>query len=319
VAPQASRTVALSAVVVVLEGTRSLPRCLTALTQQEGVSGIEIIVPYDDRTRQVTTLETRFPAVHFVRVEGQRTYAELRAIGIRHARGAIVAITEDHCTPRADWGAQLLAAHAHHGAVIGGAIDKQTPDTALNWALYLADFVRYMHPLTEGPSHSLSDCNVSYKRVALEAIADVWTEEFHEPLVHAALQGRGEVLWLTPRVVVLQQRTLALGAALWDRYAFGRLFSSTRVTTFSWQRRCLYATLTPLLLPLLVARVAGHIRRTRRYVREFLYALPHLTLLTIAWAWGEGLGALTGRPPPALRAAARHRAGRSQHDQIVTT
>ena len=48
-----------------------------------------------------------------------------------------------------------------------------------------------MNPLSDGPSSQLTDCNVSYKRPALNVISDVWRVEFHEPAVHAALRAIG--------------------------------------------------------------------------------------------------------------------------------
>ena len=82
---------------------------------------------------------------------------------------AIVGFLEDHCMPARDWAARVLTAHRQPHAGIGGSIEKgfkpgRSSDTALNWAIYLTDYSRYMLPMAEGPAHGLSDCNVSYKR-----------------------------------------------------------------------------------------------------------------------------------------------------------
>lgn len=290
----------LTVVVVILQGRNSLSRCLTALSRQTGVQNLEIIVPYDERSGSVSELQRDFPAVKFLRAEGTRTYAELRAVGVQNAQGDIVALTEDHCTPNPDWCAQILRAHAAPYAAIGGAVDKVAPDTALNWAIYLADYVRYMNPVAAGPAHELTDCNVTYKRSALESIAQVWRDEFHEPAVHGALQARGQTLWLSPDIVVRQQRNLRLGEALRDRYAFGRLFGSGRAHSVSMQRRLIYLGSAILLPMLLLGRVAGHVYRKRRGMASFMRALPALVFLNTVWVWGEFIGYLTGRPEHSL-------------------
>jgi hypothetical protein len=192
-------------VVVVFGGLSYLSVCLKALTEQIDVQTPEVIVPWDERLGDVSRFRAEFPGVKFVAVKGRRTYAELRAIGVKQAHGKIVAITEDHCTPNVDWCVQILGAHARPHAAIGGAVEKQAPDTALNWALYLADYLRYMDPVPEGPAQSLTDCNVSYKRAALEAITEIWSNEFHEPSVHGALRARGDSLWLSPGIVAKRQ------------------------------------------------------------------------------------------------------------------
>lgn len=296
----------LSVVVVVLTGRKDrISRCLSALTQQLDAPATEIIVPCAESIADLPTLRSEFPEVTFLGVNGKRTYAELRTIGVRASQGRVVAITEDHCTVAPDWCAQILLAHQAPHAAIGGALEKKGRDTSLNWALYLADYLRYMNPQPEGSTNNLTDCNVTYKRTALDVIADVWADEFHEPVVHAALQSGGHLLWLDPKIVVYQQRDVDLRAALRDRYAFGRLFASTRAVDFSRTQRFLYSLLSVMLPGVLVARVAIHVLRKRRCVAEFVRSLPYLVLVSTVWACGEFLGYVTGRAEGSLTAEVR--------------
>ncbi len=300
---------AITVVVVTLGGKDYVVRCLRALSQQVDIPSLEIIVPCDSRLGGLWALRKEFPEAHVLYVERHRTYAELRALGVQKARGAIVALTEDHCIPDPDWCSRILEAHAGPHAAVGGAVEKGQPDTLLNWAVYLCDFSRYMNPVPEGPASYLTDCNVSYKQAALSSVAQVWIDEFHETSVNWALQARGESLWLSPRIIVHQQRSLRFGSAVWERYAFGRLFASTRVTATTLLRRALYAGSSFLLPPLLLGRVAGNVFRKRRCVAEFFRTLPALMFMTTIWAWGEFVGYLTGRPGKYLMPA-RRRQGR---------
>ena len=293
----------LSVAVVILTGRKDcISRCLSALTQQLDAPATEIIVPCDESVGDLLTLREEFPGVTFLDVNGKRTYAELRAIGVRASQGRIVAITEDHCTVAPDWCGQILLAHQAPYPAIGGAVEKKGKDTPLNWSLYLADYLRYMNPQPEGATNNLTDCNVTYKRAALDAVADTWADEFHEPVVHAALQSGGQTLWLDPKIVVYQQRDVDLRAAVRDRYAFGRLFASTRAVDFSRLQRSLYSLLSVTLPAVLVGRVAIHVLRKRRVVREFVRALPYLVLVSTVWAGGEFLGYVTGRAEGLLTA-----------------
>ncbi|MBI3470650.1 MAG: glycosyltransferase, partial [Candidatus Solibacter usitatus] len=274
-------------------------RCLAALSRQTGVEKLEILVPWDGSWGPSAALEGMYRGVRFLSVPSARprTTAELRALGARAASGEIVALTEDHCAPEPDWCARILEAHRLGHAAVGGAVEKITPDGILPWAFFLADYLRYMNPLPEGPAAGLTDCNVSYKRAALEAIATVWAVEFHEHLVHAALAARGGTLWFSPRVVVRQGRPIGWRAALHDRYAYGRLFGSTRVAGRPSLARAVAACLIP---PLQIARIASGVARRRRCAGQFLRCLPALAVLATAWACGEFAGYLTGRPDPSL-------------------
>ncbi len=290
----------LTVVVVILQGKSYLIRCLKALTRQTGVPAFEILVPYDESLEDITTLRAEFPKVQFLNLEGRRTYAELRAMGFHYARGRIIALTEDHCIPDPDWCARILETHRGPYAAVGGAVDKEKPDTALNWAIYLCDFSRYTNPVPEGPSAYLTDCNVAYKREDLEAIASVWATEFHETSVNWTLQAKGKVLWLSPKIVVRQQRSLTFHRAIRERYAFGRLFASTRVASMTLLQRLSHAVCSIPLPLLLTGRVMVHVLRKRRYLNEFIRALPMIGLMTTVWSWGELVGYLTGRPADSL-------------------
>ncbi len=305
--PKPSSTPELSVIVVVLAGGTHTERCLRALGTREGVPDVEIVVPYDDRRPETAELRRKFSEVRWVRCAGRRTCAELRAAGVRESRAAVVAVTEDQCIPPAPWCRNVLAAHQASYAAIGGPVEKQEPDTALNWAIYLRELGSYMPPMGEGPVHQLTDCNVTYKRAALDTIALLWAESFHEPQVHGALEARGQTLWLSNSLLTYQQRTLELGPALAERYEFGRLYGSMRVAKVSIPRRLLMVAAASLLPLLLTARVYATVFGKGRHIAAALRAAPYLLLFATVWAWGELLGYLTGRPPaawdPARRAA----------------
>jgi hypothetical protein len=296
------RTPAISVVVVSLAGRAEVARCLEALSRQNVPGEVEIIVPCDAAHSGIPALAARFSGVLFPRLEGRRTPAEVRTAGVTLSRAPVVALTEDHCLPEPDWCSEILAAHNSAHAAVGGAVEKQAPDTALNWSLFFADYLRYMNPLRGGPTVHLTDGNVSYKRAALNAVAAVWSTEFHENLVHGALRSHGYSLWLCPRAVVRQKREFRLATAIWDRYAFARLFASTRVENAPVSRRLFFAATTPLLPFLLIGRILMQIVDKRRCAAEFLRCFPHLVLITSVWAWGELVGYVTGQPERLLAA-----------------
>jgi hypothetical protein len=292
----------LSVAVVVVAGQASLLRCLEALARQPGAPPFEIVVAHDEGLGSAAEVAARFPQAILMGLPGRRTYAELRACAVRSARGDVIALTEDHCAPQPDWCAQVLQAHAAPHPAIGGAVEKG-PDTALNWAIYLCDYGRYMNPVREGPTGLLTDCNVTYKRAALAAIESIWRDEFHEPQVHAAMQARGGKLWLSPKIVVRQQRSLGWRAALRERLAFGQLFAATRPAARGLARRAVFAGLALALPPIIIARIGLNVLGRRRHLVEFARALPALLVVTCAWAVGEFAGYVTGRPPASLAAA----------------
>lgn len=290
----------LSVIVIILEGGDSLRRCLQELERQGAGVKMEIIVPCDESLNGIEAFRTEFPSVEFLPVDGTRTYAELRALGVQRSRSSVVAVTEDQCRPHSDWCQELLKSHQQSHAAVGGSVEKEVPDIVLSWAFFFVDYVRYMNPIPEGPTNHLTDCNVSYKRETLEAISDVWKKEFHEPEVHHALQARKDVLWFSPRMMVYQRRHLQFGEALKDRFDFGRLFGSGRAQDLSIFLRLVYVIVALVLPPLTVGRVAKNVFEKKRHIPKFFQALPLVILLNSVWALGECIGYLTGNPPSSL-------------------
>lgn len=290
----------LSVVVVTLGGRDYIPRCLSALKAQTNAPDMEIIIPCDERIHDRESLQNEYPPAKFVSIPGRKTYAELRAIGFRQAKGRIIALTEDHCLPEPDWCANIMSEHEQSYAAVGGPVDKEGNDSILNWAIYLNDFGRYMSPVQEGNASYLTDCNVSYKKNILNEISELWHEEFHETTVNWKLLEKGYTLHLSPKVGVFQQRSLTYKKAFRERYAFGRLFASTRVAATTVTKRFIYAVFSILLPGLLVMRVAKNVFLKKRAIGKFFVTFPAITFLSVAWAWGEFVGYLTGESVKSL-------------------
>lgn len=301
-----NKAIKLSILITVVSGKDAVRRCLLALRPQVQAVAAEIIVPYDEWAVEVGELNAEFPEVNFhliahsvagnVPSHQHRLYDRRRAVGLALTAGEVVAMTEDHAIPAADWVNQILAAHRQPFAVIGGAIENGI-DRAMNWALYYCDFGRYGSPLPQGEIEYVSDVNVSYKREALETVRDIWRDEYHETTVHWTMRERGIELRLDPGLKVYQHRPpMTFGKAFRERIEWGRVFAETRVAAIGLPQRIFFAVVAPLLPAVLLARVAKNMFRQGRSFGQMATALPLTAGLLIGWAWGELVGYVNGAP-----------------------
>jgi hypothetical protein len=207
-----------------------------------------------------------------------------------------VAILEDRGAPAPDWARMMAAEHARlPHAAIGGAIENGL-DRPLAWAVYFCDFGRYQRPFEPGTRAYVSDVNVGYKRRALDLTADRWRVRYHETTVHWALQRAGESLYLSPSIVVEQQRLgLRLADLVRERFVWGRLFAYTRAREQPATNRVVHAALAPVLPMILFARIVGTQAR-RATLARFVAVSPVVCVLLTAWSVGEMVGYVTGRP-----------------------
>ena len=286
-----------------------LERCLSGLRAQKNAPAFDIIVVHDPHIEGIPEVAERYPAVRVVSNEGQRTPLELAARAIREATGEVVLLTEDHCLPRADWVGDLVREVLQPDrAAVGGLVETDPEASSIDWAFYYVDFFRYSRAESAGPSPSLTVCNVAYRREYLDAVAKKWQTIFHETAINDALRSRFGPLWLTPAARVSMRRNVRFGDAVYERYAFGRLFSCTRLEFASGLRRVYYVLLSPALPLILLYRMGRKAAGERASRRRFLHALPQLTALVVAWSWGEWLGYLTKRRPASLVVAPEIRA-----------
>jgi hypothetical protein len=306
-------TASISVAVVAICSASHLERCLEALERQQGAPDFEIVVACDPHIAGLADVRVRHPAARLFANEGQRTPLELASRALAESRGDVILLTEDHCVPDADWVARMRSAQAPGRAVVGGLVDIAPGASAVDWAFYFVDFFRYASPVSQGPSPTLTVCNASYKRRELEAVAPLWQRYFHETAINDALRERFGTLWLDPASRVTMSRHVELGDALYERYAFGRLFACTRLG-FVPRKRLYYCLFSPALPLMLMTRMARSAWRDGALARAFVRSLVPLTLMVLWWSWGEWLGYITGRHPrslvvaPEIRAAARRRA-----------
>ncbi len=289
--------------VVSICSARHLARCLDALAQQVDCGAFEIVVAFDPALDDVAALARCYPKIRFVSDAAERTPLELAARAVRETSGEVVLLTEDHCVPASDWVARLSDAVLSDCSAAGGAILADPRADAIAYAFYFVDFFRYAPPFSKAESPTLSVCNVGYRRERLKALGITDGGYFHETAVNDALRAAYGPLLLDPSPRVTMHRHVRFSDAVYERYAFGRLFGCTRLDSCSNAKAWLYRLGTPLLPLLLMTRMCAKGLVGAEARRRFLPAfLPTLTMV-LAWSWGEWLGYLTARRPRHLTVA----------------
>jgi hypothetical protein len=273
-----------------------LAQCLRSLAAQRGAPAFDVTVVCDPAVPGIEALWPRFPGVRSV-TAAPRAPLGLASRALKECRGDLILLTKDHCVPGPEWVRTMAGAQGPGRAVVGGRVELAPGSSATDWAFYFIDFHRYAAPVTEGATSSLTVCNVSYQRSRLEVIRDLWDDSFVESAVNAALEARFGSLWMEPASEVTMHRHLTLHEAIAERYAFGRLFGSSRLHTSGRGRRLALALFGPALPLLLLARMVRTALRSRANAAALTRAFVPLTMMILGRSWGEWLAYLTGRPP----------------------
>ena len=292
----------LSVVIASVNGYPVVGECLRSLEQQTARARVEIILV--DRMGDGTAdrIEAEFPDVVVLRASADRTIPQLRSQGVRVARGAIIAITEDHIYAPPTWIEAMLDAHARFPTVggIGGPVSNRCTKKAVDWASFLCEYNEFLPPMVAAGNAPIPGMNSSYKRRAIEACGDLFYLGLWETFLHPGLVKAGQELRLEPAVALEHNKSFGWVEFLSQRYYLARSYAGMRVANGRWWRRLAYTVASPALYPLLLVRIA---RRSVRkgYTRQLLRAAPGLLVFLLAWTIGEGVGYALGEGDASIR------------------
>lgn len=292
----------LSVVIASVNGYPVVGECLRSLEQQTARARAEIVLV--DRMGDGTAerVEAEFPDVVVLRASADRTIPQLRSQGLRVARGAIVAVTEDHVYAPPGWMEAMLDAHARYPDVggIGGPVSNRCTEKAVDWASFLCEYNEFLPPMVAAGNAPIPGMNSSYKRGAIDACGDLFYLGLWETFLHPGLVKAGQELRLDPSVALEHNKSFGWGEFLSQRYYLARSYAGMRVANRGRGRRLAYTLASPALYPLLLARIA---RRSLRkgYGPQLLRAGPGLLVFLLAWTVGEGVGYAFGEGDASMR------------------
>lgn len=236
----ATDSLPLTVVIGTIQGWPAIRRSVTTLSAAAEAVGGELIVADGSGNPAPPKADIDQHTVWLT--EPRSSVFQLRSLAYRRARGAIVALTEDHCYVAEDWGQRILAAHAEHpgASAVGGGVENGATRTLIDWASFFVVQSAFMPPIASGPASRLAGAvNVSYKRHALDALADNEGMGAMDALHQATLHRRGDALWADDRIRVTHEQSLGVKATIAIHFHAGRTISGFRrqhMTPYQWVR-----------------------------------------------------------------------------------
>lgn len=284
----------LSVVIPSRGTTLELGACLEVLAHQQGDVRAEVIVVECGGVSARDFAAARYPDVRVLSFPERLTIPALRALGIAHSRGELVAITEDHCIPAPDWYEQIVAAHRAPHAAIGGGVENASTRRLVDWAVFLCEYHRHVHPVPAGQNVTIPGMNVAYKRDALAQVQDLLDAGRWETFLHARLLELGRTTYSEPKLLVYHRKSFTFGEFLAQRFHYARAYAGMRIEGASLARRAVFTAGSLALPPLILSRIGRCLFERRRHRLIFALTLPLLSAFALSWTAGEFLGYLAG-------------------------
>jgi glycosyltransferase involved in cell wall biosynthesis len=266
---------------------------IDSLDQQE-CSPEEIIVVTRHDTATQGNFRSLYPGVKLLSAPARTTIPALRSLGMRHAKGSMIAVTEDHCVPARDWIARIVTSARNGRAVTGGPVENACTRRMRDWAAFLTEYAGVVRPGVEGVSNGLPGNNVAYRAELVPGLCETldlgqWESFYHQTLVEK------EVAMVFDRdLIVYHRRPFDFWYFVRLRYHFCRSFAGMRLPMLKGMARWKYALGCVALPPVLFLRSLRNLIARKRLVGRYLACSPLIALYFAVGAAGEMTGYLFG-------------------------
>lgn len=283
-----------SVVVASFRGLDLLSQCLDSIRPQCAKLGAELVL-----ARSAPEAEALPPAItagcRVVRAPEGADLPEIRGIGLAHAVGEWIALTEDHCVADPGWLEAFLAASSPDVQILGGSMGNARRERPTDCGAFFAEYGFYgatAHLPSGGPP-AITGANVAFHRSVVCTVAEWAGKGSWEDVIHERLYAAGRRFRLVPAARILQNHTYRLGAYCRERFEQGRTYGAIRRQRISpWQKVAFLAG-TPALPVILAGRIMRSVALEER--RYLLKGLPALMAFLMAWSLGEAVGYVRGR------------------------
>jgi len=262
-------------VVLATDGPETIVAVLARLRAQTLHERIELVIP---TTRPETVASAglddgRLAAILTVPVDRLTPLAAVRAAGIRASTAPLVFIGETHSFPEPDMLERLLAAHAAGWGRAAPVFTNANPTSAYSWAAFLIDYGRFAAPAESGEA-TVPVYNCSYERRLLQergAALDRLIES--GSTLDRDLRAEGCRSYQVGDASIGHLNVATRRAYVRQRYLIGRAIGARLGRRWPAWRRAVYVVGSPLIPPLLAARL---LRSPR--MRARVHAAPRFTL-----------------------------------------
>ncbi|MEZ4586480.1 MAG: glycosyltransferase [Gemmatimonadales bacterium] len=280
----------LSVVVPFVNQPADLADCLAALDAARSELELEVLV-VDRRGTAGAVVGAGAPWVRVLPASGADSIPEMRFRAFREARGAIVAVIEDHVIVPPTWARAMIDAIEEGRDVVGGGLYNLATSTLADRAAFLGEYAPFLPPAdgVRPPGN-----NVGYRRAVLARYLEVAAEGGWENRLHGALERDGITPVCLAELAAGHKLHLSLWAYTSQRYLFSRSWAGIRHRGAPLAQRIAAGLASMALPPVLLWRMVSTVWRKSGHRRELPRSLPLLAWFATVGAVGEVAGCWFG-------------------------
>jgi len=290
---------ALSVIVVTRDRIATIRRLLDHLRRQTVIGDIEVVLvgPSANALAGADAALAGFACAQALVYEGAFTRGRGTELGVRSARGEMIALTEDHSYPDDTWAERMLAAADARWAAVGACVRNANPATAWSRVNHDLAYGRWSAQTAPGEIDDVPGFNSVFRRSLLLALGhrlELLLDRVGA--LHQAVRDQGGQFTFNPDAALSHWSPSTRWPSFRVWFSNGRCFGDYRARHEGWSsgRRLAYGAAAPLVA---LMRLRSHWRSMRlagKNERETAGYYIVLGLLISVIGLGESYGYVAG-------------------------
>jgi GT2 family glycosyltransferase len=290
--------VRISVIIASYNSKRTITECLRSLESPSHEKGVEIIVVDSSTDGTAKFVHESFPKVKLIRFRERKYCGDARNVGIKMAKGDIIAFIDADCVADTNWLDEIIKAHRSPHLAIGGAVLNGTPESLIAWAAFFCEFSQWMPATRKKYMKDIAGANISYKKEVFYKLG-MFIEGTYcsDTNFHWRLEKGGHRLLFEPSMLVYHRYLENWKRYLIHEYDHGLSFARVRVESknFTRTKRFIFGFCFPLIALKVFLKMAIVNLKHRNHLIFFMKALPLSAAGVFFWSVGECVGYLKGQ------------------------
>ncbi|HIJ12049.1 TPA: glycosyltransferase, partial [Candidatus Woesearchaeota archaeon] len=149
----------VSVVIPAYNSERFISRCLHSLENQQTDIPYEIIVVDSSKDSTPNIIRTHFPSVKLIHLETQTMPGAGRNIGVKEAKGEIIAFIDSDCVAHPHWINDAVRDIRSGYEIVGGSVANGNPETLVSIADHIITFNEFLPYMPRREVPFMPTCN----------------------------------------------------------------------------------------------------------------------------------------------------------------
>ncbi|MBI2134863.1 glycosyltransferase [Candidatus Woesearchaeota archaeon] len=223
----------ISVIIPTYNRIKKLERCINSILSQRYAKKMYEIIIIDDGGSDGTkifagNLIKKYDNIKIITNKSNKGPAYSRNIGIKNARGDIIALTDDDCVVNKDWLKQIDFSHKKNSNefAIGGRILGSNPDTIFHkFRDFVTEYTLKRSLIKKNNYNYMPTCNISYKKDVFKKIG-YFDESFklasgEDVDINLRLLKIGKSVYLDKKILVYHDYPMSVKGLIKKSYSYG--------------------------------------------------------------------------------------------------